>query len=356
MKKRTTLPVIECRGTEYDIGRQYAEQAKENLHQSLALMFRNLEEMPYKAGRTGLLRAAGRYRNNVKNFDPEAEARVQGMADGAGVLFDEMFALQCYSELFVNYPGLAGMCTSFAATGEATKGGMTLLGQTVDWHPDATMDLVRIRHADGNRMLVLFLNGYGGFYLTSSGMGNCANLTLCPMGPVTSHIPFAFYMYRAMQKKSADDAMEILSATSRGVGYIHVVDKSGRMKGIESIYDDYVMMQPERGVLAHANNYETQKYLANDPARIYIPDSFRRVERMKMLIERAHGAITPDKMMKMMEDHEGHPKSICSHVDPSVPAVFASMTVASFVMIPGEGRILLSAGPPCEFEFREYSV
>lgn len=356
MKKPTLLPVIECRGTEYDIGRQYAEQARENLHKALALMFKNLEEMPYKAGREGLLRAAAHYRDNVRTFDPEAEARVQGMADGAGVSFGEMFALQCYSELFVNYPGLAGMCTSFAATGEATKDGLSLLGQTVDWHPDATIDLVRIYRPDGSRMLALFLNGYGCYYLSSAGMGNGANLTLCPLGPVTYHIPFAFYIYKAMQKKSASEAMDVLSATSRGVGYVHVVDRNGIMTGIESVYDDYMIIDPQHNILTHANNYETTKFSANDPARIYIPDSFRRSDRIKELIRGKYGTITAEAMMKAMEDHENHPKSICSHVDPSQPAVFASMTVASFVMIPAQGRMFVSQGPPCEFEYREYCV
>lgn len=355
-KERKILPVIECRGTEYDIGRQYAEQAKENLHGALALMFRNLEEMPYKAGKDGLLRAAGQYRNNVRKFDPEAEARVQGMADGSGIPFDEMFALQCYSELFVNYPGLAGMCTSFAITGEATKGGVTLLGQTVDWNPDATVDLVRIHAKDGDRMLVLFLNGYGAFYLASSGMGNCANLTLCPMGPVTYHVPFAFYLYRAMRKKSIAEATEVLSAYSRGAGYIHLVDGTGNMTGIESVHDGHVLLQPEQGVMAHANHYETKKYAANDPARTYIPDSFRRADRIRALIKSNYGAITAQMMTRIMEDHENRPKSICSHVDPSLPAMYASMTVASFVMIPAQARMLICAGPPCEYEYVEYSV
>ncbi len=355
-KKQKVLPIIECRGTEYDIGRQYAEQATENLHAALALMFRNLEEMPYKADKQGLLRAAARYRDNVRRLDPEAEARVQGMADGAGVSFDEMFSLQCYSELFVNYPGLAGMCTSFAVTGEATRGGKTLLGQTVDWNPDATVDLVRIHHEDGSRMLVLFLNGYASFYLVSSGMGNCANLLLSPVGPVASHVPFAFYMYCAMRTEGVAEAMEVLSATSRGVGYIHLADGTGRMSGIESVYDGHVVMHPERGVMVHANHYETRKYAAHDPARIYIPDSFRRADRMKALIRHNYGALTSKTMMKIMEDHENRPRSICSHVDPSLPAVFASMTVASFIMVPAEGRMLVCAGSPCEYEYAEYTV
>ena len=39
MKKRTVLQIIECSGSEYEIGRQYGEQAQEHLRKSVALMF-----------------------------------------------------------------------------------------------------------------------------------------------------------------------------------------------------------------------------------------------------------------------------------------------------------------------------
>ena len=135
-----------------------------------------MKHMPYQAGRDAVAMAARKYLDNVRAFDPAALERVKGMADGAKMSFDELFALQCYSELFVNYPGLAGMCTSFGVAGPATKGGVTILGQNVDWHPDATIDLSVSRH-DGSRMFGLFLNGYGAYYLTSNGMGSCANMT-----------------------------------------------------------------------------------------------------------------------------------------------------------------------------------
>ena len=313
--------------------------------------------MPYKAGKDGLLRAAGQYRNNVRKFDPEAEARVQGMADGSGIPFDEMFALQCYSELFVNYPGLAGMCTSFAITGEATKGGVTLLGQTVDWNPDATVDLVRIHAKDGDRMLVLFLNGYGAFYLASSGMGNCANLTLCPSAPVRKHVPFAFYLYAAMRRRSAKEAMDILSKTSRGVGYIHIGDSTGFLSGIESVYDDFAIVEPRDGVLVHANHYETEKY-QEDRRRLYLYPGFIPAApgRLRALIAGAHGGITHGS-------HDGVFSGPCrpSQIDlhacrwREAEPMFASMSLCSFIMIPGRGRECSTAfGPPCENEYVEY--
>lgn len=245
MKKQETLPVIECSGSEYEIGRQYGEQARDNLQRAVSLMYTGMEHMPYKAGKDAVLRAAQKYLSNVRAFDPEALERVKGTAEGAGISFDESFALQCYSELFVNYPGLAGMCTSFAVTGTATKEGMTILGQNVDWHPDSTIDLVRIRCGDGSRRIVIVLNGYGAYHMSSYGFGNCANMTLCPPSPVVNHVPFAFYLHTAMSRKTAHEAMGVLRTTSRGVGYIHIADESGFMSGIESIYDDYALVEPK---------------------------------------------------------------------------------------------------------------
>ncbi len=356
MKKRTVLRVIECSGTDYKIGRQYGEQARENLGKALSLMYRSMKQMPYKAGRNAVTEAAKKYLDNVRAFDPGAMDRMKGMAEGAEIPFDEAFALQCYSELFVNYPGLTGMCTSFAVTGTATKGGITIIGQNVDWHPDSAVDLVRIRHDDGTKMLGLFLNGYGCYYLTTQGLGNCANMTLCPPAPAAGNIPFAFYLYSAMRKRTAKEAMEVLSKTSRGVGYIHVGDREGFLSGIESVYDGYALMEPRDGVLVHANHYETEKYRKADAAYTYIPDSFKRAGRLRKLIADAHGSITPEIMMRFLADHEGLPKSVCSHVDTAKPDLFASLSVASFIMLPAEDRIFISAGPPCENEYVEYRV
>lgn len=353
MKKRAVLPIIECSGSEYEIGRQYGEQAQKHLRKAMSLLFNSMKHMHYQADRDAVITASRKYLDNVRAFDPEALKRVKGMADGAEMPFDELFALQCYSELFINYPGLAGMCTSFGVTGPATKGGVTILGQNVDWHPDAVIDLVRIRQVDGNRMFGIFLNGYCAYYLTSNGMGSCANMTLCPSAPVTGHVPFAFYLYAAMRQRSAKEAMDVLRKTSRGVGYIHIADRTGFLSGIESVYDNYALIEPLDGVLVHANHYETEKYKKTDGAYTYIQDSFSRAGRLRALIAGSYGAITPEVMMGFLADHEGLPKSICTHVDGAKEAIFAIKSLCSFIMIPAEERLFISFGSPCENKYVE---
>ena len=77
---------------------------------------------------------------------------------------------------------------------------------------------------------------------------------------------------------------------------------------------------------------------------------------MRERIENAYGSITPETMMEILSDHEGHPNSICRHVDPGKPPELASASRASFVMVPAEGLLYIAAGPPCENEYVEYNL
>ena len=76
MKEKTTLHIIECGGSEYEIGRQYGEQARDSLQSAVGLMYRSMQLMPYQAGQEAVSRAANRYLENVRSFDPEALDRV----------------------------------------------------------------------------------------------------------------------------------------------------------------------------------------------------------------------------------------------------------------------------------------
>lgn len=108
--------------------------------------------------------------------------------------------------------------------------------------------------------------------------------------------------------------------------------------------------------LVHANHYETEQYKKTDGAAVYIQDSFGRAARLRELIAGGHGSITPEIMMEFLADHAGHPKSVCTHVDTSKPSVMPALSRVSFIMAPGEGRIFISPGPPCEHEYVEYRL
>jgi len=128
------------------------------------------------------------------------------------------------------------------------------------------------------------------------------------------------------------------------------------MTGIEAVSDDINLILPANDVLVHANHYETERFRAVDWTPQLLPDTFARAGRMREQIGRARGKITTGVMMGILADHEGHPNSICRHVDPAKPPELASSSKASFVMVPAEGLMYIAAGPPCEYEFLEYRL
>jgi isopenicillin-N N-acyltransferase-like protein len=226
----------------------------------------------------------------------------------------------------------------------------------VDWHPESTLDLLRIRHDSGIREFVLCLSGNPYYHLSSAGIGNCTNLTLGPLGDMKQQVPLSFYISRAMRQPRIGFALAILRRQARGLAYFHLADSAGSMTGIEAVSDDINLILPANDVLVHANHYETERFRPVDWTPQLIPDTRARATRIRQQIESAYGKITPEAMMSLLADHEGHPNSICRHVDPAKPPEMASMSRASFVMVPDEGLMYIAAGPPCEFQFMEYRL
>ncbi len=352
------IQLIECSGTSCEIGRQYGEAAKDNILKSLDFMLDSLRRGPFKIQSDEVMKASGRYIANAKSFDCEAIEWIRGIAQGAGISFEESFALKTCFEITAAYPGISGtgMCTSFALGQEVCRHDIAMLGQNIDWHPEVPVDILHIHRADGLDQFVICLSANCLYYMNSAGICNCANLVLSPMGPVISHVPLTIYLWKAMRCRTLGETMDVLKHSARGISYYHVGDCHGNFVGIESVYDDYALLAPDGGVLVHANHYETEKYRKNDLAPLYIPDSFRRAERMRQLVADSYGDITAEYMMDVLSDHHDDPDSICSHGNPAKPAEMVSVTRASFIMIPSELKIYVAYGPPCTSKYYEYSL
>ena len=247
MQNAIRLKPVECGGAPYEIGKQWGEGCRENLQRSLAMLYAGLEHGPFRANKGNVWDAAVRFLGAVRNFDPYGFEMLRGQAEGAGMVLEEALALQCTLEIAFNYGKIMGLCTSFAAAGKATQGGRAILGQNVDWHPASTLDLLRIRHDSGVREFVLCLSGSPYYHLNSAGIGNCANLTLGPLGDMKQQVPLSFYISRAMRQPRIGFALAILRRQARGLAYFHLADSAGSMTGIEAVADDVEPDPPREG-------------------------------------------------------------------------------------------------------------
>lgn len=356
MIEKYGLEPLDCEGTHFEIGLYYGKTRKSSVQRSVDLMESLLRYSPWSIDRKEITRTVMKFLDIVEAFDPDGVAFVRGQAEGAGVRFEEAFALRCILEIMINYQSLSAMCTSFAIGGSATETGKTIVGQNVDWHRESPVDLLRIRYQNGVKAFSIFLCGASYYHMTSTGLANCANMTVNMKQPSGAHVPISFYIAKAMHQNNLRDAGDILKRAARGYGYCHIADADGNMIGIESVDNHLMELQPSNHILVHANHYESDCFKEGDLYSHIAPCSPNRAKRMRAFIDKHHGSITPEHMMQILRDHQNHPHSICRHINETDPVTMPSDSRTSFIMIPEDGRLLITNGPPCENEYSEYQL
>lgn len=350
MKSAREFKLIECSGTPYEIGRQWGEGCKESLLKASENAFNGMSLM-YQATREEVMARAMKFVPLVQEFDPYLVEIMHGQADATGLSFEEIFTQKCMNELTFYYNGkIIGLCTSFAATGTATKDGKTILGQNIDWLVGSPIDLLKINHPNGLVQFILSFANSSEWTFSSAGFGICVNGTLGQ--DYSFNIPLACYLPRVMRQKSISDALDLLKQAAHGLGYYHLADVNGQMCGIESIHNDFEIIYPEKDMLLHSNHYITERFKAGDTASVFQPDSYHRLDKMRNFMDQHYGRINPEIAMEILADHDHHPNSICRHIDHTVPV--SSITLASFIMVPAEGAIYIACGNPCENGFVRY--
>lgn len=235
-----------------------------------------------------------------------------------------------------------------------------MLGQNIDWAPGATIDLLKVHHQGGPVQYILSFSNASEYTFSSAGFGICGMATIGRN--YSCNVPVACYMPRVMRQKNIYEAMDLLKKTARGLGYFHLANANGVILGIESIYNDYEIIQPVEDLMLHSNHYLTERFKAEDMMEALgemdlIPpamdrESQKRYEKLQSLMYKDYGRITLLSAMRALTDHENYPYSICRH-DESSP--YPSVTQASFIMVPAEGAIYIAGGNPCEHDYIRYT-
>ncbi|MCB0119708.1 MAG: hypothetical protein KDD72_11815, partial [Anaerolineales bacterium] len=121
------IPIIEARGTYREVGRQIGERCKPQIEM---MMEQLRESVPANKNWDMLVKESRIFQTHSRAVYPQYVDELEGIAEGAGVPFDEMFVAMC-EELWETPPYNKG-CTDMAARGRATSDGSTLIAHTND--------------------------------------------------------------------------------------------------------------------------------------------------------------------------------------------------------------------------------
>jgi isopenicillin-N N-acyltransferase-like protein len=349
-----TVPLIEVHGPPRERGRQQGEAAR----QFAASMVDAYQRIA--PGATGSSWEMARDR--AQELLPPSEAafpaymeELRGLAEGAGLAFEDVWLLNCYEELETS-AGLTA-CTSLAVRGELTAGGHVLLAHNEDWISFDREHVYLLRsEPEGEPPFLGFTFGalLPNIGFNAEGVAVAIN-SVYPTDECLG-VPRLVFSRAVLAARTIGEAIARCVFDGRAGGYNYLLaDENGELYCVETSALEHDVIYADEGWIAHTNHYLSPKMQAVEQPGAYA-GSIVRLNRARRLLWEGLGGVEVVDLQGILRDHVNHPRSICGHEDVSQPAHERGQTVLSLVMDLNERSMWVAPGPPCEGEYVEYRL
>ena len=306
-------------------------------------------------------RCAGAFEAPVGAAHPHLLEEIRGIAEGAGVAFADILALNVRTEIMGS--GIArrppAECTAFAALPEATSDGHVLIGQNWDWNPRMceTVVVLDVERDDGPDYVTVVEAGLlAKSGMNSAGVGLVTNALISLQDVGAPGLPYHVLLRAILDAETLLEAIEVVTRDRRASSANYLIaHRDGSAVDLEAAPGDgdrVSSLPVTQGVLAHANHYVCAPVGVADAMPAHTPDTLDRLERAQRLLADAGGRIDRSLVQGVLRDHAGDPGGICRHVDPASPEHERSVTVASVVLDLTSAQLWLADGAPCRHEYR----
>jgi isopenicillin-N N-acyltransferase-like protein len=321
-----------------------------------AIMKQAVQHVPAKITWQEIKEQSSQYLRYTQDIFPQYLSELHGIADGAGIDFEVLFAVMCEELWDPHVWDIEGFrtgkgCTDLAARGRATKDGSTLLAHTNDELPDHENHLVilKVQAEDDPEYLGVSSGGAAitaGFNAAGIGLtGNQVYPNDCKPG-----VPRQLMVRAIMGARRLGKALEICVLPERASNYNNIVaDASGEIFSMEGSATDIEAIYIKDDILAHANHYVSPQMREYEADRSEITNSLIRHHRASRRLREMYGQIDVNSMMEIIQDHTNYPASICMHG-------INYQTAYSMVIQLNELRCWIGKGRPCETQYFEYSL
>lgn len=339
------LPVLEVRGSYREIGFQIGKRFRREIRGVLAARrswHRGLlDVLRSPAGRRRSARLLARAHSEL----PHLLGELRGMAEGAGVGFDAIWALTIKSELGALDPEPPGCSTLVLRYGDRA-----LLVHNEDGHAAyaGRMFLVRAIPPSGVGFVSMVYPGTltgNGPSLNQAGVVQTTNF----IGSTFSEIGVPRYLIgRAiLEAESLGQAVELATLSPRAYPYHHnlAAVPGGDYRSVETTPAATAVLQP-RGLYLHTNHLlhgPTAGYPHED-ADYRATSSMPRFATLGAAIAGSDpGTVTVDDLLQLLSSHERAPYSPCRHPRGEV----RGQTLGTAVFDLAAGSFRLYRGNPC---------
>ncbi|KAL1408666.1 hypothetical protein Q8F55_005479 [Vanrija albida] len=345
---------VTATGTPYEIGLAHGSQAKAQVHGSVAF-YRDFFQTTAKMDWASVEDEGKKWGPFLQANFPQYIDELKGVADGAGLSFDTIFALNIRTEIaFGRQAQPTDGCTAFSY--HNAEAHTALLAQNWDWRSGQGPNLISLTikrgssngtsngnghtngHGDDHALSIITEAGIiGKIGLSSSGLGVCLN-AIAALGVSYTKLPVHLALRAVLdwsheeRAKGPGVAQRVAERLTRvgvaSAGHILISDELVAI-GLEASSQDIVPVKHTalRGgdALVHSNHYVEEHpgvQLGQAWADTY--DRLQRIEQLAREGKAGHdGVVTADEVAIFLQDEDKWPASICRHPDSGGETLFS---------------------------------
>ncbi|MBQ9941550.1 MAG: acyl-CoA--6-aminopenicillanic acid acyl-transferase, partial [Christensenellaceae bacterium] len=304
-------------------------------------------------------------REQAKTHIPAIEAyhsdlldEMRGVADGAGLPFEDILVLNARSEITFAMGGKkkeSDGCTSAAVTPERTADGHMLIGQNWDWKKPLRQALVLLKVISPGEPDILMLTEagiLGKMGMNSAGLALCLNALAADYKP--EGVPLLLALRRTLEAETLMGAVREATRARVGCcGNFLLGHRDGEALDVELACEDFDVLYPKESILVHSNHFVSPRlprYPHFDTMKRGSSSSFMRLGRADKLF-RAAGKADVETFRRVFADHADHPHGICSHENEKDAPADRYCTVCAYVADLTAMDMYICPGNPCEQPF-----
>lgn len=359
----SAIPVIDVGGAPTDRGVQYGRKAR-------ALIELSIEN--YRKGYAD----AGVDWANAKSIahsligklsekgDPLV-SEMHGIAEGAGVSVDDIFALNCRAEIIYGCNSKSSLiidgCTSLVAMPETTASGRLLHCQTWDWRDECADTALVVRIDAGDAPAILTQTEAGILArcgLNSAGIALTGNFLQSDRDPKPGGIPVPMLRRRILEQQSYSEAIKLaLQSPKTYSSNLMISSGAGEAVDLETVPGETFWIQPSDGLLVHANHFESAAARAKiiDKGLQLTPCSLHRRRRVEQALRKCIGRLDIEQIKAVLDDRFDSPHGVCATPSAGTNGERLS-TVATILMDVSIGRMWVARRPYLKQEYAEYEL
>ena len=356
LKHTDPVPFIKVKGSHRDIGRQIGEACSRQIQHCVENAHAMIDATYDYIGLDwhGATIQSRKYIPFAQERYPQYVDEMLGMAEGAGISFEDMSVLVSMEAVTSDALHL-GKCTSMAVNGDRTTDGHVLLAHNEDWTPEEEQD-VFIVHAEPKDEPPFLAMTYGGYPVAVgiNAFGIAQGCDSVYPNDTRIGVPRLIVARGVLAAKSPADAISRALIPQRAAGYNHfIVHESGEIYSVEASARRFALLYGEDGWLAHTNYYVDPRMstIEDEPDEL-VAKRIRYYRAVRLLAETTQHSIK--SLQAIQRDHINFPHAICNHDENVERPADREKTICALIIDLTARAMHIAWGNPCENVYHTY--